>query len=307
MARISAKREIETSINAKPFFTILVVEPNGGDTEDLLHSLESAELKAFDREIDVVVRSTAEGALDVCRDWPVDLVLTDLSLPGISGLSLVSQLQDLDRNLPVLVVTRKRDVDSAVEAMRRGAYDYMLLPISAQDLGAHVHRAIRFSEIMRGVPKFQQYHQQDQSELELVGISTAFQHVLRRIHEAVQGHRGDGQGRGPLLGLGRAVLARLGRGLRHPKGPPLLGIRAIRLRGSGGHDRGLLRSVSRPDGGDGAEYEDHRAGAREPARGPNHHRRQARRPPAEVRGVLEHRGPHEPFQAHLRGHPPSAG
>lgn len=206
MARISAKREIETSINAKPFFTILVVEPNGGDTEDLLHSLESAELKAFDREIDVVVRSTAEGALDVCRDWPVDLVLTDLSLPGISGLSLVSQLQDLDRNLPVLVVTRKRDVDSAVEAMRRGAYDYMLLPISAQDLGAHVHRAIRFSEIMRGVPKFQQYHQQDQSELELVGISTAFQHVLRRIHEAVQG-------RATVLitgetGTGKGVIAR---------------------------------------------------------------------------------------------------
>ncbi|RMH02841.1 MAG: sigma-54-dependent Fis family transcriptional regulator [Nitrospirae bacterium] len=182
-------------------FTILIVEPNAGDTELLLHAIEEAELKAFDREIAIQVRATAEGALDFQREHPVDLVLTELNLPGLSGLTLVSQLHDLDGHLPILVVTHQRDVGTAVEAIRRGAYDYMVKPVSVVDLGAHLHRAIRYSEIMRGAPSLRSLSPSAEGE-GLIGISEGFRNILRGIHEATQsratvlitGETGTGKG-----------------------------------------------------------------------------------------------------------------
>src|SRR5881409_1406403 len=90
---------------ARAQFTILLVEDDPSDTELILHAIEQAELKAIEGELKLEVRATAEGALRCLNEQPVDLVLTDMVLPGQSGLDLVSQIQELDRNLPVLVVT----------------------------------------------------------------------------------------------------------------------------------------------------------------------------------------------------------
>ena len=70
-------------------------------------------------------------------------------LPGLSGLDLVSRIQAMDPNLPVLVVTRVNAVSQAVDAIRRGAFDYVLKPVNPEDLGVRLHRAIRISEILR--------------------------------------------------------------------------------------------------------------------------------------------------------------
>src|SRR5918996_1215081 len=91
---------------ARAPFTILVVEDNPSDTELLLHAIEAADLKVVEGEVDIEVKSTAEGALQVISERAVDVVLTDMMLPGMDGLDLVTQIQDLDRNLPVLVITR---------------------------------------------------------------------------------------------------------------------------------------------------------------------------------------------------------
>ena len=75
------------------------------------------------------VRANAEGALLLLSERPVDLVLTDVMLPAMSGLDLVSRIQAIDPNLPVLVVSRINAVAQAVDAMRRGAFDYVLKPV----------------------------------------------------------------------------------------------------------------------------------------------------------------------------------
>lgn len=184
-------------------FTILIVEPHAGDTEKLLHALEEAELKALDRDISVEVRASAEGALEYCREAPLDLVLTELDLPGMSGLSLLSHLREWDKNLPVIMITRNREVEMVVEAVKRGAVNYVLKPLTPTKLAVEVHHAIRYSEIMRGRSKFLGFDTSPLfSEFGLAGVSPAFQNVVRRIQEAIQeeatvlitGETGTGKG-----------------------------------------------------------------------------------------------------------------
>lgn len=183
-------------------FTILLVEDDPTDAELILRAVEQAELKAVEGEVRLEVRSTAEGALKVIGDQPVDVVLTDMVLPGMDGLDLVTHIQDLDRNLPVLVVTRMNGVSTAVEAMRRGAYDYILKPVNPTDLGMRLHRAIRLSEIIRRNSAYERSARQGMQGGSLVGASEAFQIVTRSIREAAQvrstvlitGETGTGKG-----------------------------------------------------------------------------------------------------------------
>jgi len=183
-------------------FTILLVEDDPTDAELMLHAIEQADLKAIEGEVNLEVRATAEGALRVLSEQPVDLVLTDMVLPGIDGLDLVGHIQELDRNLPVLVVTRMGGISTAVDAMRRGAYDYVLKPVSPADLGMRLHRAIRMSEILRRSSAFERIARQEMGVGNLVGASEAFQQVMRRVREAAQvrstvlitGETGTGKG-----------------------------------------------------------------------------------------------------------------
>jgi DNA-binding NtrC family response regulator len=160
------------------------------------------ELRAIEGELRIEVRSTAEGALQALDEQPVDLVLTDMVLPGMDGLDLVSAIQGIDPNMPVLVVTRLGNVQNAVEAMRRGAYDYVLKPVNASDLGMRLHRAVRMSEILRHKSAFERIIRHELRDGTLVGASAAFQRIVQQIQEAarvrstvlITGETGTGKG-----------------------------------------------------------------------------------------------------------------
>jgi len=187
---------------SKTPFTILVVEDNPTDIELMLHTLEQADLKPLGGDFEMEVRANAEGALQLLSERSVDLVLTDLMLPGISGLDLVSRIQAIDPNLPVLVVTRVNSVSQAVDAIRRGAFDYVLKPVNPEDLGIRLHRAIRISEILRRHAVYEHHDRQEYESNSLVGVSTAFEAVIRGIQTAAQnrstvlitGETGTGKG-----------------------------------------------------------------------------------------------------------------
>jgi DNA-binding NtrC family response regulator len=176
-----------TKTKSKAPFTILIVEDNATDVELMLHALESADLKPLGGDFEMEVRAKAEGALELIGERAVDLVLTDMMLPGMDGLDLVSRIQRIDPNLPVLVVTRMNAVSLAVDAMRRGAFDYVLKPVNAADLGVRLHRAIRISEILRRHSVYEQQDLQQFTANSFVGKGTAFEHITRSIREASQG------------------------------------------------------------------------------------------------------------------------
>ena len=183
-------------------FTILIVEDDATDTEVMLHAIEKADLKTFAGEIDLQVRATAQGALRLLNEQPVDLVLTDIVMPGMDGLDLLNRIQKIDPDLPVLVVTRLKGVQTAVDAMKRGAYDYLLKPVNAEDLGVRLHRAIRISEILRFNAAFKRTVLHEAQAASLIGESKAFAVIHQLIREAAQtrstvlitGETGTGKG-----------------------------------------------------------------------------------------------------------------
>ncbi len=91
---------------------------------------------------EVTVLERAEPALNLLNgDWPGVLV-TDINLPGIDGLTLMKRVQEVDPDLPVILITGHGDISMAVAAMRDGAYDFIEKPFSSELLLDVVRRAM---------------------------------------------------------------------------------------------------------------------------------------------------------------------
>jgi len=96
----------------------------------------------------VAAASSGDEALGLVAKAPPDLVITDLKMPGISGLELISRLKTLDPDRPIIVITAFSTWDSTVEAMRRGAYDYVKKPFDNEEIREAVERALRRRRIL---------------------------------------------------------------------------------------------------------------------------------------------------------------
>ena len=89
--------------------------------------------------------STAELALTFIREQPYDVVLTDISMSGLSGVELLGHLRQSRPGTPVIVVTGINDRTHAEGLMRLGAFDYILKPFRLEAVEASVARALEHS------------------------------------------------------------------------------------------------------------------------------------------------------------------
>ena len=92
--------------------------------------------------------SAAEGLAAVERDRP-DVVVLDIHLAGESGLDMFRRVHELDPQIPVIFITGHGTADTAIEAMRLGAYEYLLKPLELDHLTDLVDRAFEISRLMR--------------------------------------------------------------------------------------------------------------------------------------------------------------
>ncbi len=91
---------------------------------------------------DVTTASSGEAAMKFVADRHFDLVLTDFKMTGMSGLDLLKELTDFDKSIIVLLLTAHGTVDSAVDALRLGAFDYLQKPYDAEKLLDTISRAL---------------------------------------------------------------------------------------------------------------------------------------------------------------------
>jgi two-component system NtrC family response regulator len=84
----------------------------------------------------------AETGLKLLRDETIDLVLTDLKLPGMGGLEFLQSVKQTNPTIPVVVMTAYGSVETAVEAMKRGASDYVLKPFSLAEMRMVVRKEL---------------------------------------------------------------------------------------------------------------------------------------------------------------------
>ncbi|MBV8865282.1 MAG: sigma-54-dependent Fis family transcriptional regulator [Acidobacteriaceae bacterium] len=128
---------------------IMVVED-----EDTVRNVATAVLKKQGYE--TTSAGDAEQALEILQRSPVDLLITDLHLPGNSGMELLKTVRADSPHTIVVVMTAFGTVHSAVEAMKSGAYDYLTKPVHSYDLLALVsraldhHRLIEELDVLRG-------------------------------------------------------------------------------------------------------------------------------------------------------------
>src|SRR5262245_62085884 len=97
----------------------------------------------------VEVACTGSEGLKCIADATPDVILLDLRLPDQSGLDVLNQIRSLDARIPVVFVTLSRSADSAIEAMRQGAYDYLLKPLDVQKLDRVISEALKVARLMR--------------------------------------------------------------------------------------------------------------------------------------------------------------
>ena len=96
-----------------------------------------------------VIASSGIEALAIMERQPVDLIISDLVMPELDGLELLEQVQKRHPGIPMIVITAHGSVESAVEAMRRGAYDYLEKPYNPDDLRMTIQRALDYHHVVR--------------------------------------------------------------------------------------------------------------------------------------------------------------
>ena len=137
------------------------------------------------------------------RDFP-GVVLSDVRMPGLSGMQLLERLRQLDPDLPVILLTGHGDVPMAVEAMRNGAYDFLEKPFTPQHLMGSLGRALEKRQL---VLENRRLHEQAdlkaQLESTLLGMSQGLQQLRRQVLELaslpvnvlIRGETGSGKER----------------------------------------------------------------------------------------------------------------
>jgi DNA-binding NtrC family response regulator len=113
---------------------------------------------------------------------PPDVILLDLRLPDQSGLEVLKQIRLVDARIPVLFVTLSRSADSAIEAMRQGAYDYLLKPLDVQKLYRVIGDALKVARLMRAPAVLAETPPDDDQQGEaIVGACPAMCEVYKAI------------------------------------------------------------------------------------------------------------------------------
>jgi two-component system nitrogen regulation response regulator GlnG len=156
--------------------TLLIVDDEPNVRFSLEHSLRSDALQ-------VKLAETGRQGIEAVRTSTPDAVLMDVRLPDMSGLDAFDEIHKIHPGLPVIVITAHGTTDTAIEAMKRGAFDYLLKPFELPQLRTVVARALELSRLGRDAVEDGAVEAGDAAaDLDLiVGRSLAMQEVYKAI------------------------------------------------------------------------------------------------------------------------------
>ncbi|MGA2235458.1 MAG: sigma-54 dependent transcriptional regulator [Terriglobales bacterium] len=154
--------------------TILIIE----DEAKMRRLLE---LNLGDDGFKTLSAGDAETGLKLLASEPVHLVLTDLKLPGISGLEFLQTAKQQNPALPIVVMTAFGSVETAVEAMKAGASDYVVKPFSLAEMRMVVHKELDNSRLREENRSLREALGQKYSHPNIVAISPKMQEVLATV------------------------------------------------------------------------------------------------------------------------------
>jgi len=148
------------------------------DEEDVRYSFQ----RIFDSpEVEVATASSGEEGLKVIPKFKPDLVLMDVRMGGLNGLETLRRIRAADPRLLVILMTAYGTTQTAIEAMKLGAYDYLLKPFDVPKLKQIVTNALKAARDMKQVVSYEPLLESEDYELGIVGRSEPMQQVFKLI------------------------------------------------------------------------------------------------------------------------------
>jgi two-component system NtrC family response regulator len=150
---------------------------------------------------EVLTTSSSLEALEIQKASDVDLVLTDMKMPGMDGIEVLEQIKTRDPELPVIMMTAHGTVDKAVEAMQKGAYSYILKPFDNERLTLYVKKAIATYEVVKENRRLRNAVESQYQFGNIIGKSKAMRDVFEIIQKVapsnatvlIEGESGTGK------------------------------------------------------------------------------------------------------------------
>ncbi len=173
---------------------VLIVEDDPDGRRSVVEATRDAGYEVFAAE-------TGKAGIELARRVDVDVVLSDLKLPDTDGLRVMEEIRRFRHDVPVLIMTAYGSVDSAVQALKQGAYDYLVKPLDLDDLQAKLARALETSRLRAQVASLRDEIRGRYTASTMVAGSAPMQEVLRQIAAVagtnatvlVQGESGTGK------------------------------------------------------------------------------------------------------------------
>lgn len=156
-------------------FQLLIVD-------DQIDTLEALKAGLSGESFQILTVASRNQAINVLKNTPVDIIITDLKLKDGSGLDLIKFVNESTRAIPIIVITAYGSIETAVEAIRSGAYDYLLKPFKLADLKRILNRLIEILELKRENQLLRERLFIDKKISLLIGVSPKF----RQIHELIK-------------------------------------------------------------------------------------------------------------------------
>jgi DNA-binding NtrC family response regulator len=154
--------------------TALIVDDEPDMVENCVRALERADYRC-------VGTSDPRQALELLETEGPDVLLTDLKMPEIDGMALLHRAHELDAALPVIVITAFATIESAVAAVREGAFDYLPKNFSVEQLRMSVERALRHRGLQVENRNLRGQLQQTLGFENIIGTSPAIRQVFELV------------------------------------------------------------------------------------------------------------------------------
>ena len=199
--------------------TLLIVD----DEKSVRYSFE----RLFDSYYNVITAEDGPAALNILDTGTgnIDVVFLDVRMPGMDGIEVLKKIRGRNKNIPVIMMTAFSDSKTAIEAMREGAFDYLLKPLRNEQLREIIERALDSARLR---PEVFCYRKENISDAEtIVGTSEPVLEVCKQIGQAAASDV-------PVLitgesGVGKEIVARAIYNHGSRKGEPFLAVNCAAL------------------------------------------------------------------------------
>ncbi|MBA2619929.1 MAG: sigma-54-dependent Fis family transcriptional regulator [Acidobacteria bacterium] len=149
----------------------------------------------------VLTADSAENALEIFASNDVGVTLTDIKMAGMDGLELLDRIKSIDAEAIAIIMTAYSSVDSAIAALRKGAYDYVTKPFVNEDLLQRVRNALRTKELFRENRALRRELHKHYNFAEIIGRSESLQKVFQIVEKVadtnasvlIEGESGTGK------------------------------------------------------------------------------------------------------------------